>query len=304
MSYGSSIQSRLGFNFDTAKFGSAIDPYGDLDQRLAKESSLIRDNTATVYTAIATSNVSTSTYFKNPVASVVSLLTSISTNLYFSIWNYYVPILDGEGGFTADYILRSYASEMDTRYTAITKELTTSDTKANGTPEEFNTFISHTERLSNLRQSNSAARPSFTSAQSVLKTVQTLVYQTETTSSSTVGALGLGAFTSLFIVSDLEGYYTALLSNVNTINTLLAPSPTVVTPAISAAVNSANTNFANLLSLLVTRRTGDESFYQNAMSITQDLGKISTNKSATSTSSAVSSYLIDNLIGTNALKNL
>jgi hypothetical protein len=304
MSYGNSFQSRLGLNFDVAKFGSAIDPFGDLDQRLAKQSNLIRGNTATVYTAIATSNVATSTYFQNPVASAIGPLLSTLASVYSTIWNYNVPIDDGEGGFIPNYILRPLVSGLPATYTSLLEQLTTDDSNPNGTPKDFNTFISHTDRLSNLKQSNKSNRPSFNAAQSILQTVQSLVYQTETTSTTTVGALGLGAFTSLFIISDLTNYRTALNNILTTINALLLPNPTSVTPPISNAISSANTNFVNLLSLLNTRRVHDENFYQNAVSIGQDLNKISANKSVASTSSAVSSYLVDNLIGTTALKNL
>lgn len=287
------------WEFNFTKFGSAINPFGDLDQRLSKQTNLIRDNTATVYTAIANSDVSTSTYFKNPVASVVSSLTNVVSTLYNTIWNYGVS-----DEFGTTYILRPKAPGMDTTYTALVQELDADDNNANGTPKIFNSFISHSDRLSNLKTSNKSTRPSFSSAQSVLQTVQTLIYQTETTSTSTVGAIGLGAFTSLFIGSDLSGYWSSLTNNLSVITGLLSTNPTSVTSPIATAVTNANTNFTNLLGLLETRREHDENFYQNAISISQDFGKINNNKNAASTASAVSSYLIDNLIGTDALKNL
>lgn len=304
MSYGSNLQSRLAFNFDTNKFGSAIDPYGDLNQKLSQQSTLIKDNTATIYTAFSTSNVSTSTYFKNPLTTVIGSLTSVLGSVYNTVWNYSILVDDGGGGYINDYILRPVASGMDTTYSSLGTELTTNDSNTNGTPKAFNTFISHTNRLSNLQQSNKENRPSFSSAQTILKNVQTLIYQTETTATSTVGALGLGAYTSLFIESDLNSTVNSLNSNLATLTGLLASNPTSVTPSITAAVTAANTNFTNLLSLLQTRRTHDENFYVNAVSISQDYNKIISNKSAASTSSVVTSYLIDNLIGTNALKNL
>jgi hypothetical protein len=304
MSYGNTLQTRLGLDFDITKFGTAIDPFGDLEDRLSKQSNIIRDNTATVYTAIADSVVSTSTYFQNPVAGVVSSLTNVINSLYTTIWNYNVPIDDGEGGSIPNYILRPTAVGMDTSYASLTQELTVDDSNANGTPKAFETFISHTDRLSNLKQSNKSSRPSFSSAQTLMQSVQTLIYQTETTSTSTVGALGLGVFTSLFIVPDLTSYWSTLTNNLSVVTGLLVSNPISVTPAITAAVNSATNNFTNLLSLLTTRRTHDANFYQNAISISQDLNKISANKNTASTSSAVSNYLVDNLIGTTALKNL
>jgi hypothetical protein len=182
--------------------------------------------------------------------------------------------------------------------------LSENDSDTNGTPKAYNTFISHTERLSNLKQSNKSNRPSFSSAQSISHKIQTLVYQTETTSISTVGALGLGAFTSLFIVPDLTAYKNAIDTDLATISALLAPAPTTATPAIVSAVSAATANLVNLLAMLNTRRIHDENFYQNALSIGQDLNKISSNKSIADTASVESSYLVDNLIGTTALKNL
>ncbi len=304
MSYGNTLQTRLGLNFDITKFGTAIDPFGDLEDRLSKQPSIIRDNTATVYTAIANSVVSTSTYFQNPIAGVISSLTNVVNSLYTTVWNYSISVDDGMGGYTIDYILRPTAAGMDTSYTSLTQELTVDDSNANGTPKAFETFISHTDRLSNLKQSNKSSRPSFTSAQPLMQSLQTLIYQTETTSTSTVGSLSLGSLTSLFIGSDLASYWSTLTNNLSVVTGLLVSNPTSVTPAITAAVTSANTNFTNLLSLLTTRRTHDENFYQNAVAIGQDFGKITSNKLLASPSSPTTNYLIDNLIGTTALKNL
>jgi hypothetical protein len=304
VSYGNTLQTRLGLNFDITKFGTAIDPFGDLEDRLSKQPSIIRDNTATVYTAIANSVVSTSTYFQNPIAGVISSLTNVVNSLYTTVWNYSISVDDGMGGYTIDYILRPTAAGMDTSYTSLTQELTVDDSNANGTPKAFETFISHTDRLSNLKQSNKSSRPSFTSAQPLMQSLQTLIYQTETTSTSTVGSLSLGSLTSLFIGSDLASYWSTLTNNLSVVTGLLVSNPTSVTPAITAAVTSANTNFTNLLSLLTTRRTHDENFYQNAVAIGQDFGKITSNKLLASPSSPTTNYLIDNLIGTTALKNL
>lgn len=304
MSYGNTFQTRLGLDFDITKFGTAIDPFGDLEDRLSKQSNIIRDNTATVYTAIADSVVSTSTYFQNPLATIISSLTNVVNSVYTAVWNYNVPLDDGFGGTFPDYILRPVAVGMDTTYASLTQELTTDDTNANGTAKAFETFISHTDRLSNLKQSNNSSRPSFSSAQSLMQTVQTLIYQTETTSTSTVGALGLGSLTSLFIGPDLTSYWSTLTNNLSTINALLLPNPTSVTTAITAAVTSATINFTNLLSLLTTRRIHDQNFYQNAVEIGQDLSKIISNKLLASPSMPTTNYLVDNYIGTTALKNL
>lgn len=300
MSYGSALQTRLGLNFDITKFGTAIDPFGDLSQRLAKQPNIIKDNTATIYTAVSAGSISTSTYFQNPLATVLTSLTGVVSSLQTTIWNYGVD--DGFGGTT--YILRSISPDFDTTCTSLIQELSTDDSNANGTPKSFNSFISHTDRLSNLKYSNKTSRPAFTGAQSAVQSIQTLVYQTETTSTSTVGALGLGAFTSLFIGSDLTGYYSSLTNNLSVVTGLLSTNPSSVTPAITSAVTTATSNLKGLLNLVTTRRTHDENFYQAAISIGQDLNKMLSNQNIASTSSAVSSYLIDNLIGTTTLKNL
>lgn len=295
MSYGSTLQTRLGLDFDITKFGIAIDPFGDLDQRLAKQPSIIRDNTATVYTAVADSVVNTSTYFQNPLTTSLTLLTNIVSTLRAIILDYKVDDIP---------ILEPISPNLDTTCTSLIQELFTNDSNTNGTPKSFNSFISHTDRLSNLKFSNKSSRPDFSGAQSVMRPVQALVYQTETTSTSTVGALGLGAFTSLFINSDLVSYYSSLTSDLSVIGNLLSTNPTTVTPTITAAVTTATSNLEGLLDLVTTRRTHDENFYQAAVSIGQDLNKILANKGLASTSSAASGYLIDNLIGTTALKNL
>jgi len=300
MTYGSLLQSRLGLNFDTTKFGSGIDPYGDLQTRLQKQTKLIRDNTSTIYTAIANSSVTPSTYFQNPVASILSTINTTINNAYTLVWNYAVDL--GEAGL--DYILRPVVPTLPTTYNSLVQELTTDDTNLNGSPKAFNTFISHTNRLSNLSNSNKENRPSFSSAQSILQTIQSLIYQLETTSTNTVGSLGLGAFTSLFINSDLSTYNSNINSNYTNLQSLLSTNPTSTNPTINSGLSSLTTNMENLLTLLVTRREHDENFYLNAISIGEDFNVISTNKNYSTTSSMLASYLVENLIGTNTLKNL
>lgn len=295
MSYGSAIQSRLGFNFDLTKLSGAIDPNGDLSTKLSAQGNLITQNTATKYAALAAGNINTGNYYSNPVAGTCSLLYARITSIYNNVYNY----SDQE----ESYPLRSLITPYSTLVTDLQRELQEDDNNGT-TPKAYNTFISHTDRLSNVKTSNATNRPSFITASSNVTSIQALVYQLETTSTQTIGALAFGSFTSLFISTDLTNYYNTLNTALNSINSYIATNPVTPNQTIINLVSSAGTEMTNLYSLLVTRRTHDENFFVNATAINQDLNKITNNTLIASTSTDVTGYLIKNIVGTNTLKNL
>jgi hypothetical protein len=313
--------SRLNFTFDTAKFGTATDPDGKLKNKLAEKPAVLTTSTSTSYSLAVASNTANATYYKNPVASLCSSISAKVTSVYNLVYNacYAQVSYDPDTGAqttTLVYLYRS--SALTDNYNACIQELTTADSNGNHNPLSYNTFISHTNRLSNLDYSNKANRPDYNGGLNACKTVQTVVYQTEKglTTDAVIAGLGLGCFTSLFISSDLNTHLSTLNSLYATANSLFATQPIATMPdgssyTPSAAMNTCNTNvvneFISLLSLLQTTRTNDENFYIAANSINTDVGKVNqlvNSVTSNNFTDPAQVNLLENYIGTTSLKNL
>jgi hypothetical protein len=312
--------SRLNFTFDTTKFGTAADPDGKLKTNLAKATQVLTTSTSTSYSIAVASNTAKTTYYQNPVASLCASLASRVTQVYNLVYNAYWNQTStdpdtGEQISTPIYLYRS-PSTLTNQYNACIQELTATDSNGNHNPLSYNTYISHTNRLSNLDYSNKANRPDLNSGIPACKTVQTVVYQTEKSlvTDAVIAGLGLGCFTSLFISSDLNTHLSTLNSLFNTANSLFGLVPLSVTDGTytpTTAMNTCNTNVINeftaLLSTLQTARINDENFYVAANSINTDVGKVNqlvNSVTSNNFSNPATKTLIENYIGTPALKNL
>jgi hypothetical protein len=304
--------SQLNYNFDTTKFGTAVDPNGTLTENLNKAHPILSTATASTYSIAVANNTANSTYFQNPVAAVCGSLASTIATIYNLIYNAYteVSVDNGDDTYstTDTYLYRT--SQLTSDYNLIIQELTATDNNTHHTPLSYNTFISHTNRLSNLDQSNSAHRPDFTSGLSACQTVQKIVHQTESnlTDSTTIAGLGLGCFTSLFIGTDLTNHLTTLNNIYNTAHTLFATEPvSSQTTAMDNCYNSFIAEMGALITLVQTQRQADENFYYNANAIATSVSSVNTLvaiASTSTTSNPQQSNLIKTLIGTNNYNNL
>lgn len=312
--------SRLNFTFDTTKFGTATDPDGKLKTNLAKATRVLTTSTSTSYSLAIASNTANVTYYQNPVASICSSLSTKITQVYNLIYNarWDQVSYDGDTGaqiLTPIYLYRG-ATVLIAQYGAVIRELTESDNNASHNPLSYNTYISHTNRLSNLDYTNKAERPDFNSGIPACKSAQTIVYQTEKnlTSDEVIAGLGLGCFTSLFILSDLNAHLTTLNSLFTTANSLFGLQPLATTAGSYSATTAMNNcatavenEFTALLVLLQQRRTQDETFYVAANSISTDVGKVNqlvNSVTSNNFTNPATKTLIDNYIGKPALKNL
>jgi hypothetical protein len=298
------ILNRLNFNFDTTKFGTATDPDGTLSSTLASAYPIISTATTATYSAVVSSNTANSTYYQNPVADICGQLVTVLNSAHSLFYNAYINVDDGEGGYTPVYQFQT--SNLSMYYNQLIQELSTADSNTNHNPLSFNTFISHTNRLSNLDKSNKANRPDFSSGLGVCQTVQKIVYQNEKslTTTATIAGLGLGCFTSLFINSDLTTHYNGLVAINSTATSLLSTEPlTSVTTAMTDNYNAFIQEMSSLLSLVTYSRINDESFYTAATSIVSDVGKVNSLVNYVSNPSLknpAQKYLIDNFVGTTA----
>lgn len=267
--------TKLGLDFDTTKFGIAGDPTGTLEESLQKAYPLLDPSKPGQFSAVL--NGDTSGYFHNPIEVYIQGLYDSIDRVYKLIWNASYQADDGEGGYATVYLLRNIQPTINDQYNLLTKELTTNDTKVNGIPESFNTFISHVERMSKVKTSNKGNRPDYNTARTMTNTLQTLLYQNEKTlTMDQISSVGLGCFTSLFIEDDLIAYRSGFYNAEATLTAFLLTSPTATTSQIVTLVNTVFANFLTLADLLVTRREHDENFYLNAKTIMQDLNTVKT----------------------------
>ena len=302
--------SQLNYSFDTTKFGSAVDPNGKLNTTLSKAYPILSTATASTYSIAVTNNTAKSTYFQNPVAAVCGSLASTIATIYNLIYNAHteVNVDNGDGTYTTTDTFFYQNSALTNPYNLAIQELTATDNNTHHNPLSYNTFISHTNRLSNLDYSNSSTRPDFTAGLGACQAVQTIVYQHEKnlTDNATIAGLGLGCFTSLFIGTDLTNHLTTLNNIYNTAHTLFATEPvSSQTGPMDACYNSFIAELNSINSLVQTRRQADEQFYFNANSIINNVSSVNTLVNlASSYVTPQQSNLINNVIGTNNYNNL
>jgi hypothetical protein len=311
--------SRLNFTFDTTKFGTATDPDGKLKTNLAQSPAVLTTSTSTSYSLAVASNTAKATYYQNPVASLCSSLSTEVTQIYNLVYNAYwnqVSTDPDTGAQTNTAIYPYRGASLTDNYNACIQELTGADNNGSHNPLSYNTFISHTNRLSNLDYSNKGNRPDYNGGLSACKTVQTLVYQTEkgSTTDAVIAGLGLGCFTSLFISSNLNAHLSTLNTLLTTAASLFGTLPLATTDGTytpTGAMDSCNTGVINefiaLLSTLQTARTNDENFYVAANSINTDVSTVNQLVNSVTTNSfsnPAQTNLLEHYIGTPALKNL
>lgn len=288
------LVNRLGMTFTNALFERAYDPNGTLSSDLEKAPKFF--TTITQYQALVSSSTATDTYYKNPLMPVINSLTNISTEIY-NIIN------TADDGFGNNYLLPLVPTLTDD-YNSLIVDLTEDDNNTNGTPKAYNTFISHTDRLSKLKNSNKKSRPDFNSA-AITRQIQTLIYQYESTSTSVLGPVGLGHTTSLFISPQLVTYRRQLQNSLNTINSSIGYP---ASPTLTSAVSSASTAITELVACLVQSRTRDEEFYQNAVQIITDASSMSQLTAGTSYNSTAAYesqvYIVRTLMQTTSTSNL
>lgn len=299
--------SRLNFNFDTTKFGDAVDPAGDLQKKLSTGPAILSTATGATYTVAVASNTAKSTYFQNPVGGLCGTLATRLTTIYNLLYSAHttVQVTDPDTGAVSNVDTYFYRNgSLTDPYNLLIQELTTVDSNGSHNPLSFNTFISHTNRLSNLDYTNKSTRPDFNGGLRACETVQKLVHQNEKglTSKATIEGLGLGCFTSLFIAVDITNHYTTLGNIQSTANTLFATEPVASqTIAMDNCYNSFLTEMSAILTLIQGRRQADENFYVAACAILQDVNSVNQLVNSVSTASFASpqqSFLINNYLGT------
>lgn len=267
------IFSRLNYNFDSTKFGDALDPAGDLVIKLTNSSPLM---TKWQYDALANSDISG--YFQNPVANVANSIyntansfITISTNLSYNVATTLIPI--------EKHLSNLKNAAVD--------------------------FTSHTNRLSGVTNSNDPTKPDFNSALGVGEIVLMITNKYDGIQNNVPI---LGNFTSLFSEEELQAELEILLSDYNKFNGSLniiqvegeeGPYNTLTSNLSQGTFDNIVSNVISATTQINNRVQADLDFYAQSKSIVDDYTKIS----QMSNFSPLKLYFINNYVGTEKLKS-
>ncbi len=256
----------LQLNFDTKKFGNALDPRGTLSEEIILTTPPL---TKWQYDAVAANNVARTTYLKNPLANTINTIALTANTLYLSTNTFL-------------YLPNANSAVANLEIAA-------------------NNFFRHTQRLSGLEVSANGALPDFFSATSYGRSVFPILSKFEGVANTTPI---LGSMTSLFVGDDLLIYSVQLESArielQNSINTIGALPPFTYSSNLSSTRITQIVDLINTTtSLMNTRRTHDVNFFGRIIAVSNNYMEIS----RYSGFGDVEAFLIENYVGTETLKN-
>jgi hypothetical protein len=232
-----SVFDRLGYNFNSDLFGTAID-FTDgqkvyyTGQTILKQWQIDDLAANTVYG-----------YFQNPLANNLSDLTIVTTGIKL----------------VANSISGEYRVSDPTLSAAANTLMLYTDTLLS----EITSFTTHTNNLSNVTQStNKLTTPDYQGGLAIGRQVLTIVNQTDKLQNN---APVLGNFTSLTMANTISSNVVTLTSDLASMNVL--PTP--------ASLNTITQHVAGSYSVLSQRRTADISFYQKSVALVRDFNTVS-----------------------------
>lgn len=254
----------LGFNFDTAKFGDAQYLSAGA-QRYLNVAPLSVSSWAQA--DIANNDTAITNYYKNPQANVCTYLTANSLALY------------------------NFANTHPFDFASNSALLSTSSLLFAQIP----LFKSHTDNVSGVvaMTSNQDTIPALDSATSIGNYLLRVLSTTDGLSNTTPM---LGSMTSLFINDDLVANSAAIYNDYIKLTSSVAPNGNCWISSTDLAV--INTRISDLNNYITLRRTSDWSFFANGRTMVMN----SINLGKFDNVGNTQSYLINNLIGTDRLK--
>jgi hypothetical protein len=269
----SSIFGKLGYNFDSAKFGDSLTLPDKVKTYL---------NTAPVkletwqLNDIANGNIQLTDYYKNPVLNICNQIMA-NVNTIIAVVN----TITTYDSIPAQAVMSSLSSNV------------------NSTIIEFQKFISHTSNISGVTNSRKTAGtdidyPDYNKAVNLGQQLLLLTNQSDSVQNSTPL---LGSMTSLFVGNDLAANLTVFLSDLSTLNASIRPVTTSSITLSQATAILSHINTAN--NLVTTRKDHDFNFYRNGQIVMTDYNKVSRLTKLGNTQT----YLVNNLIGTDKYKD-
>jgi len=264
----SSIYNRLGYNFDTTKFGD--------DVNLAPGANNFLNNSSINLSQWQVDDIATSTatgYYQNPYSSVLNnitiVLNGMAANCNISSITFNVAPI-----------------QANTLYSSIVNALTA-----------VSDFTTHTNYISGVeRSANTVLYPDLNTALSIGRQVLALTNKSDQTQNNVPV---LGSFTSLYIRDDVDSRSNAIIIDSRTLgNSLYVEDGNTYSNISISSINTIITDVNSLQTLLATRRNGDINFYQNSLAIVRDYQTVLTFSSVGDTQNSLLQ-----IVGTTKLKD-
>jgi hypothetical protein len=264
----SSIYGRLGYNFDSTKFGDDVNLSSGATNFLNNSSINLSQ-----WQVDDIASASTSGYYTNPYSSILSRLTVVLTGMAANC-NTSSITFD-----TADAQANTLSSSISGALSAVSG------------------FSTHTNCISGVeRSANTCLYPDLNTALSVGRQVLSLTNKADQTQNNVPV---LGNFTSLYISDDINSSSNNIFrDSIILSNSLYDMDGNTYSNISVSSINSIITDVNSLQNLLNTRKNSDISFYQNSLAIVQDYQKVLTFSNVGDTQNSILQ-----IVGTPKLKN-
>ena len=263
----SSIYNRLGYNFDTTKFGDDVD--------LTPSANNFLNNSSINLSQWQVDDIATSTatgYYQNPYTSVLNNITIVLTGMAANC-------------NTSSITFNSAPTQANTLYSSVINALTA-----------VSDFTTHTNYISGIeRSANTVLYPDLNTALSIGRQVLSLTNKADQTQNNVPV---LGSFTSLYIRDDVDSRSNAIIIDSRTLgNSLYVEDGNTYSNISVSSINTIITDVNSLQTLLAPRRNGDINFYQNSLAIIRDYQTVLTFSSVGATQNSLLQ-----IVGTTKLK--
>jgi len=260
-----SVYQRLNVTF--TNFGEA----SNLSPGAANSLAFIAENTPPMpdwqKSDLANGNIQKTNYFQNPMANLTS---TIGAN---------ANVIIDTGNLLSDYEMASIGHALN---------------------DELFLFKQHTDNISGVTIVNSANVPAYDTASSVGQQLMMILAKTDGMDSVQNTSPILGSFTSLFIRDEMKANNEkiAYYANIYSTNTTF-DGATYICSLPAQEIANIKSYLQNTTSQMITRRTGDVTYYANAVQVMQDYGYLQQFSNAGGTNT----YLMKNVVGTPRLAN-
>lgn len=235
-----SIYNRLGYNFDTTKFGDDVDITPGANNFLNNSSiNLSQWQVDDIASATATG------YYQNPYTSVLNNITIVLNGMAANC-------------NTSNITFNAAPTQANTLYTSVINTLTA-----------VSNFKTHTDYISGVeRSANTVLYPDLNVALAIGRQVLSLTNKADQTQNNVPI---LGNFTSLYIRDDVNSRSNSIIQDAITLgNSLYEFDGNTYSNISVSSINTIITDVNALESLLNVRRNGDINFYQNSLAIVRD----------------------------------
>jgi hypothetical protein len=276
---GANVFNRLSFSFDTSKFGDSFYLSANTKEFLDTQPVSLE---TWQKNDLANGTIIRTDYYKNPVLNVCNQLESVTQNLYNTLLT--ISTYDFADGNLLVSSANTLLLEIDLfkQHTSNVSGVTVAEATV---PEDGSPVIEYPDYDTSIQLG------------------QELLMLLNNTDGIQDSSPVLGNMTSLFMREEIEAN-TILITTDNTvlsssIRTELVIEDTLTISNISAsAANSIVTHLQTTSGMLSTRRLHDWNFFRQGLILLEDYNKIDRLENVGNTQS----YLINNLIGTDAYK--